>query len=199
MGTQPEVARGGAIGRYIVLGMVGRGAMGEVYAAYDPQLDRKVAVKLLRAGSDRAGRPGEAKSRLLREAQSMAKLSHPNVIVVHDVGSFGDQVFVAMDFVEGHTVSYWLHAASRSWQEILRVFLAAGRGLAAAHAAQMVHRDFKAENVMLGLDGQVRVMDFGLARQLSGTSSNPWGPVAPEALSGDDADVDSTRALPAQQ
>src|SRR5215831_8621675 len=122
MGTQPEVAPGGAIGRYIVLGLVGRGAMGEVYAAYDPQLDRKVAVKLLRAGTSPTGGPAEAKSRLLREAQAMAKLSHPNVIVVHDVGSHGDQVFVAMDFVDGHTITYWLHARERTWQEIVRVF-----------------------------------------------------------------------------
>ena len=125
----PSLARGASIGRYVVLGLVGRGAMGEVYAAYDPELDRKVAVKLLRAqvGADDLTTT-EAKARLLREAQAIAKLSHPNVIVVHDVGSFGDRVFVAMEFVEGHTVGYWLLAAPRSWKEVLRVFLGGGSG-----------------------------------------------------------------------
>src|SRR4051794_15696743 len=103
--SQPGLGRGGAIGRYIILGLVGRGAVGEVYAAYDPELDRKVAVKLLRAGvgRQRAG-AADGKSRLLREAQAMARLSHPNVISVHDVGSFGDRVFMAMEFVDGNTV-----------------------------------------------------------------------------------------------
>ncbi|MES1172311.1 MAG: serine/threonine-protein kinase [Bacteroidota bacterium] len=165
----PSLGRGASIGRYVVLGLVGRGAMGEVYAAYDPELDRKVAVKLLRAqvGADDLT-TAEAKARLLREAQAIAKLSHPNVIVVHDVGSFGDRVFIAMEFVEGNTVGYWLLAERRSWKEVLRVFMAAGRGLAAAHASQLVHRDFKVDNVMLGDDGQVRVMDFGLARRVTG-------------------------------
>jgi eukaryotic-like serine/threonine-protein kinase len=166
----PSLGRGASIGRYVVLGLVGRGAMGEVYAAYDPELDRKVAVKLLRAqvGADDLTTV-EAKARLLREAQAIARLSHPNVIVVHDVGSFGDRVFVAMEYVEGNTVGYWLLAAKRSWKDVLRVFMAAGRGLAAAHASQLVHRDFKVENVMVGVDGQVRVMDFGLARRVTAT------------------------------
>ena len=169
----PSMGRGAAIGRYVVLGLVGRGAMGEVYAAYDPELDRKVAVKLLRTqGGAQDGGAEEAKSRLLREAQAIARLSHPNVIVVHDVGSFGEQVFVAMEFVDGHTVSYWLLAATRSWTEVLSVFMAAGRGLAAAHASGLVHRDFKLENVMIGLDGQVRVMDFGLARMIAAPAGN---------------------------
>jgi eukaryotic-like serine/threonine-protein kinase len=154
--------RGRAIDRFVVLGLVGRGGMGEVYAAYDPELDRKVAIKLLRARGDSE----EGKARLLREAQATAKLQHPNVVVVYDVGTFGDSVFLAMEFVEGRTVNGWLHAAPRSRREILDVYLAAGRGLAAAHAAGLVHRDFKPDNVMVTNDGQVRVMDFGLARQL---------------------------------
>lgn len=180
----PSLARGASIGRYVVLGLVGRGAMGEVYAAYDPELDRKLAVKLLHArvgGSE--GSTAEAKARLLREAQAIARLSHPNVIVVHDVGSFGDRVFVAMEFVDGFTVGYWLLAAKRPWKEVLRVFMEAGRGLAAAHASQVVHRDFKVENVMLGRDGQVRVMDFGLARRVADTAeeASDAGAGAPSA------------------
>jgi tetratricopeptide (TPR) repeat protein len=154
--------RGQAIDRFVVLGLVGRGGMGEVYAAYDPELDRKVAIKLLRA----SGSSAEGKTRLLREAQAIAKLQHPNVVVVYDVGTFGDSVFIAMEFVDGRTVSGWLHAGKRTRREILDVYLAAGRGLAAAHAAGLVHRDFKPDNVMVTNDGQVRVMDFGLARQI---------------------------------
>src|SRR5258707_15416429 len=114
MGTQPEVARGGAIGRYVVLGLVGKGAMGEVYAAYDPELDRKVAVKLLRVRPGNGVSLSEGRTRTLREAQAIAKLSHPNVVVVFDVGTFHDEVFIAMEFVDGNTVSYWLQAEQRA-------------------------------------------------------------------------------------
>ncbi len=110
----PLLARGAPIGRYLVLGLVGRGAMGDVYAAYDPELDRKVAVKLLHVTGSVGPELVEQKARLLREAQAIARLSHPNVVVVHDVGSFEDQVFVAMEFVDGHTVAYWQNAARRS-------------------------------------------------------------------------------------
>ena len=136
------LARGASIGRYVVLGLVGRGGMGEVYAAYDPELDRKVAIKLLRVRGSQA-EADEGRSRLLREAQAIAKLSHPNVVVVYDVGAFEDQVFMAMEFVDGHTLSYWMHAAARRWTEVLKVFAEAGRGLAAAHEKDMVHRDRK--------------------------------------------------------
>ena len=150
-----------------MLGLVGRGGMGEVYAAYDPELDRKVAVKLLRVKPGAGVSRHEGRQRTLREAQAIARLSHPNVVVVFDVGTFQEQVFIAMEFVEGNTVTYWLQAAERSWQEILKVFMAAGRGLAAAHEKGLVHRDFKPDNVMVGRDNQVRVMDFGLARQVT--------------------------------
>src|SRR3954467_15358093 len=132
------LAKGATIGRYVVLGLLGRGGMGEVYAAYDPELDRKIAVKLLRA---RGGGESTAdgKTRLLREAQAIARLSHPNVVVVYDVGTFGESVFIAMEFVEGNTIGYWLEAAAkRSWREVLDVYVAAGRGLIAAHAAGLV-------------------------------------------------------------
>ena len=151
--------RGENVGRFVLIGLLGRGGMGEVYAAYDPELDRKVAVKILRARST------DNEARLLREAQAIAKLQHPNVVVVYDVGKFLDTVFIAMEFVDGNTLGYWMHAAARPWRETLRLFQAAGRGLAAAHEHGMVHRDFKPDNVMLTKDGQIRVMDFGLARQ----------------------------------
>src|SRR4029077_6874529 len=96
---------------------------------------------------------------------AIARLSHPNVVVVYDVGTFQETVFIAMEFVEGHTLGYWLQAKQRSWREVVDVFLLAGRGLVAAHTAGLVHRDFKADNVMITKGGQVRVMDFGLARE----------------------------------
>jgi eukaryotic-like serine/threonine-protein kinase len=170
----PDVLpRGAEIGRYVVLTLVGRGGMGDVYAAYDPELDRKVAVKLLRTRHSAGQGASEGRTRLLREAQAIAKLSHPNVVVVYDVGTFNDAVFIAMEFIEGDTVRYWLNASTRDWREVLRVFVAAGRGLAAAHEADIVHRDFKPDNVMVGRDGKVRVMDFGLARQTSAGDVDP--------------------------
>jgi serine/threonine protein kinase/tetratricopeptide (TPR) repeat protein len=157
--------RGATVSRYVILGLVGRGGMGEVYAAYDPELDRKVALKLLRVKPNAGVTMSEGRARTLREAQAIARLSHPNVVVVYDVGTFRDQVFIAMEFVEGNTASYWVESQNRSWQEILKIFVSAGRGLMAAHEKGLVHRDFKPDNVMVGKDGTVRVMDFGLARQ----------------------------------
>jgi len=159
-----SLARGTEVDRFIVLGLLGRGAMGEVYAAHDPELDRKIAIKLLRSrGND--GDPGDAgRARLVREAQAIAKVSHPNVVVVYDVGTYEGRVFIAMEFIAGHTLGYWLQAQPRTVAEILEVFTGAGRGLAAAHEKELVHRDFKPENVMVGADGQARVMDFGLVR-----------------------------------
>jgi tetratricopeptide (TPR) repeat protein/predicted Ser/Thr protein kinase len=153
--------RGTEIGRFVVLGLIGRGAMGEVYVAHDPELDRKIAIKLLRAeaGDSDAG----ATSRFIREAQAAAKVSDPNVVVVYDVGTFAGRVFIAMELIEGHTLTYWLQRKQRAMREILRVFLAAARGLAAAHERGVIHRDFKPDNVMVTNDGQVRVVDFGLA------------------------------------
>ena len=137
--------------------------MGEVYAAHDPQLDRKIAIKLLRSRGT-ADNAEEGRARLIREAQAIAKVSHPNVVVVYDVGTYDGRVFIAMEFISGHTLGYWLQSQPRTVAEILEVFTGAGRGLAAAHEKELVHRDFKPENVMVGADGQARVMDFGLVR-----------------------------------
>jgi tetratricopeptide (TPR) repeat protein len=150
--------------------------MGEVYAAYDPRLDRRIALKLIRP--EAAERDPQARDRLLREAQVTAKLSHPNVIVVHDAGIFDGQVFVAMEFVDGQTLAEWLDGPARTWQQVLAIFIEAARGLAAAHAASLVHRDFKPQNVMVATGGTARVMDFGLARRI-----DQAGP-APEAATG---------------
>src|SRR5262245_1602322 len=156
-----DIPRPGAnVGRYHLLQLVGRGGMGEVYAAHDPELDRRIAIKIMRA--DTLPNDVEAQ-RMMREAQSIAKLSHPNLVTVYDVGSSGGRVFVAMELIEGDTVAAWLDRKRRSRDEILRVFILAGRGLAAAHRAGIIHRDFKPQNVMVTPDGRVRVMDFGLA------------------------------------
>ena len=151
------------IGRFTAVRQLGAGGMGVVYLAYDEQLDRKVAIKLLQERpSSATGSLGHA--RLLREAQAMAHVSHPNVAAVYEVGKLGEQVFVAMEFVEGKTLTQWLSAETRDWRAVVEMFCQAGRGLAAAHAAELVHRDFKPENVIVGDDGRARVLDFGLAR-----------------------------------
>jgi tRNA A-37 threonylcarbamoyl transferase component Bud32 len=163
-----KLERGDALGRYVVLGTLGAGGMGVVHAAYDPELDRKLAIKLLLATDH--GDQTEVRARLLREAQAIAKLSHPNVVAVHDVGLHDGQVFVAMEFVDGGTLGEWMKqtGSPRPWPEVLARFLPAGRGLAAAHAAGLVHRDFKPANVLLGKDGRPRVADFGIARSVEG-------------------------------
>jgi formylglycine-generating enzyme required for sulfatase activity len=158
-----QLAPGTRVGRYQILERVGRGGMGEVYAAYHPDLDRRIALKVV----DESGpATADRRARLLREARAIARLSHPNVVTVYDAGTIADRVYVAMEFVDGATIDRWLEAAPRRWRQILDVFLAAGRGLAAAHAAGLVHRDFKPQNVMIARDGSVRVMDFGLARSM---------------------------------
>src|SRR5262249_18892981 len=122
---------------------------------------RVVALKVIRP--ERAASSSVARSRLLREAQAMARVHHRNVVMVHDVGTQGDEVFIAMERIEGPTLSEWLRTERRDWRAVVAVFVAAGRGLAAAHAAGIVHRDFKPQNVIVGREGPV-VVDFGLAR-----------------------------------
>jgi tetratricopeptide (TPR) repeat protein len=151
--------------------------MGVVYSAEDPALDRHVALKVLRrhlTGTDGGG--ARMEDRLLREAQSMARLAHPNVVAVFDAGRFEEQLFIAMELVAGCTMTEWLREKDRSAPEIIAAYVQAGRGLAAAHAAGILHRDFKPENVLVGRDGRVRVTDFGLARSLEQPAAGaaPW-------------------------
>ena len=155
----------GRIGRFVVLRRIGRGGMGVVYAAYDEALDRKVAIKLLHEHDAGGG------DRLLREAQALARLSHPNVVGVYEVDRALGSIYIAMEFVVGATLREWLAARQRTLPEIVDVFTQAGRGLAAAHAVGLIHRDFKPDNVMVGDDGRVRVFDFGLARSVGAQRS----------------------------
>ena len=154
-----QLAQGDFVGRYSVLSRLGQGGMGVVYKAYDPQLDRNVAIKLLRRGRSSV----EADLRLLREAQTLAKLKHPNVVAVYDAGLTNHGVFIAMELLEGCTLRAWLEQSPRRVSEVLAVFRAAGRGLIAAHEVGFVHRDFKPSNVNVEDDGSVKVLDFGLA------------------------------------
>jgi predicted Ser/Thr protein kinase len=180
--SETELPRGARFGRYVVLDWLGAGGMGVVYSAYDPDLNRKVALKVLRNdGPDRL----PTRDLLLAEAQAMAQLAHPNVVTVFDVGSVDDRVFLAMELIEGQTLSSWLRARRRKHSEILAMFVAAGNGLAAAHAAGLIHRDFKPDNVLVGNDGRVRVTDFGLARaapqEPDSAARGPSDPVAASA------------------
>jgi tetratricopeptide (TPR) repeat protein/tRNA A-37 threonylcarbamoyl transferase component Bud32 len=159
-----QLQRGTTLGRYTVLGKVGAGGMGVVYAAYDPEIDRKVAIKLVKTTAADKLKASEGRARLLREAQAMARLTHPNIVAVHDVGTFAGQVFIVMEYVEGQTLRQWLEAKPRAYRQILTPFLQAGQALAAAHAVGLIHRDFKLENVLVARDGRTLVLDFGLAR-----------------------------------
>ncbi len=170
------LARGASVGRYLVAGRIGQGGMGQVYQAFDPDLNRPVALKLLHVAQQKADQSDELsllQSRLLREAQALAQLSHPNVVTVYDVGTFEDAVFIAMELVEGKTLQDWLAQDQPSPADLLPVMKAAGQGLAAAHRAGIIHRDFKPANVIIGQDGRVRVLDFGLARAVDAEFPSP--------------------------
>lgn len=159
------ISPGHRIGRYVIRERLGAGGMGVVYAADDPELDRVVALKLLL--SERGEKAKARRARMLREAQAMARLKHANVVGVLDVGVYDDRVFITMEYLEGaRTLDEWIEQDDPSWQEILAAFMQAGEGLAAAHAAGLVHRDFKPGNVLVSRDGHVRVTDFGLARPI---------------------------------
>ncbi|HWB73914.1 MAG TPA: serine/threonine-protein kinase, partial [Nannocystaceae bacterium] len=170
-------ARGAAVapaprkmfGRYLVMGALGKGGMGEVFTAYDPELDRKVALKRVQVETiARADR----RARLLREAQAMAKIRHPNVIAVFDVGQIDDEVFIAMELVDGETLRAWLRR-EHTTTAIVEAFLQAARGLAAAHELGLVHRDFKPDNVMVDRSERVQVLDFGLVASSVADSTRP--------------------------
>jgi serine/threonine protein kinase/Tfp pilus assembly protein PilF len=180
-GQEFALPRGAALGRYLIVEPVGAGAMGVVYAAYDPQLDRKIALKIVREEPSPEEPASEGRARLLREARAMARLAHPNVVGAFDAGVLDEHVFIAMEFVEGQTLRRWLAEGKRSAREVLDVFIQAGRGLSAAHQAGLVHRDFKPDNVLVDARGRARVTDFGLARPVP-----PPGPTPPEPLAASD-------------
>ncbi|MEZ4448068.1 MAG: serine/threonine-protein kinase [Nannocystaceae bacterium] len=149
------------VGGYQLLRKLGEGGMGVVYAAYHEVLDRTVALKLVHDHGD-GGTAGRAQ--MLREAQALARLSHPNVVQVHEVGEHLGQIFLVMEYIEGPTLDAWQTAPGRGLAEILGAYHQAAIGLQAAHAVGLVHRDFKPSNAIVGVDGRVRVVDFGLAR-----------------------------------
>lgn len=196
------------VGRFVLGEVVGSGSMGVVHAAYDETLDRKVAIKLI---LEEITQSEEAQARLLREAQAMARVSHPNVVPVYEAGAYPGGVFVAMEFIEGSTLRKWsLNNAQLAWRPRLELLLHAGRGLAAAHLEGVVHRDFKPDNVMVTERGEPKVGDFGLAGELPSAheereelTTHPTGltqtgnivgtPVymSPERFTGDPADARS--------
>lgn len=174
-------ARGSILGRYAIIKVIGSGGMGIVYAAYDPELDRRLAIKVLRPDLSHTDEVGMW---LLAEAKAMARLSHPNVCTIYEIGTVDNSVFIAMEYVDGQTLAQWLGAQKRSWREVLAVMASAGRGLASAHKAGIVHRDFKPTNIMIDRDDRVRIMDFGVAyrvtegiratdKEVHAASSNP--------------------------
>ncbi len=169
--TSPMPTPGGRVGRYRLLEQLGRGGMGVVFVAHDPELDRRVAIKFLRSGENEA--------RFVREARALAKLSHPNVVPVYDVGRCDDRTFIAMELIDGVTLADWAFDVRSNLRQKLDVLIHAGRGLAAAHAAGLVHRDFKPDNVVLGSDGRVRVIDFGI---VSASGADQERPEVAEAM-----------------
>ncbi len=165
--SNPEISGvgpGTMIGRYCLVRRIGAGAMGVVWSAHDPQLDRSIAIKLVHPS---LARSDEAAGRLLREARAMAKLSHRSVITVHDAGEIDGQLFIAMELVDGTNLGALLRGRSDhevlDWTRWLGIMLLAGEGLHAAHRSGVLHRDFKPDNVLVDLTGRVAVGDFGLA------------------------------------
>jgi serine/threonine protein kinase len=160
----PFLVEGTTIGRFVVGRARGAGSMGVVHEAFDPELGRRIALKLVSVRAQYGVSLEQARARVLREAQALAQLTHPNVVTIHDVGTSNDRIFIAMELVEGRTLFDWSKVQGRAVAEIVTAYLQAGEGLAAAHKRGLVHRDFKPHNVIVGDDGRVRVIDFGLAR-----------------------------------
>ncbi|HSD88949.1 MAG TPA: protein kinase [Kofleriaceae bacterium] len=193
-GSGPD-AVGNIIGHFRVVRRLGMGGMGVVFACEDTSLGRQVAVKLVREEHP------AYRARLLREAQAMARLEHPNVVRVYEVGTDRGRMFIAMELVEGETLTGWLRSF-RTWQDVVEMFLQVGAGLAAVHGAGLVHRDFKPDNVLVDRQGRARVADFGLARldakdpsplaqplTKSGVMMGTPGYMAPEQQFGADVDA----------
>ncbi|MCA9715539.1 MAG: serine/threonine protein kinase, partial [Myxococcales bacterium] len=157
------------IGRFAVLRRLGEGGMGTVFSAFDEELERRVAIKVLKTGELLSE---DAKQRMLREARALARISHPNVVPVYEVGEHDGGIYIAMEYIKGKTLGDWINPARnterpgvpRPWEQVVKMFIETGKGLAAAHAAGLVHRDFKPDNVLVGDDGRPRVLDFGLVR-----------------------------------
>ncbi|MEM6992829.1 MAG: serine/threonine-protein kinase, partial [Myxococcota bacterium] len=175
------------IGRFEVIEAVGSGGMGVVYRARDPQLQRDVAIKVIRTTMQASKAQAEsARARMLREAQALAALPHPNIVAIHDLGtlestpeSSAPDIYIVMELIEGAPLSRWREDDTPSREEVIQAFIQAGTGLAAAHSVGVVHRDFKPSNVLIDAAGRVRVVDFGLAQvasepaaQASGTRSS---------------------------
>ena len=156
----PTLSEGEKAGKFLILKKLGEGGMGTVYSAHDPDLDRNVALKMLRRSTNRQSQ--DSRTRLIREAKIMAKLQHPNIVTVYEVEAIGDGVCIAMEYMSGGTLGEWCKAASGSWKEILEKYLEAGKGLSIAHDAGLVHRDFKPDNVLISKRGRVAVSDFGI-------------------------------------
>src|SRR5215510_6877630 len=173
------------LGRYLIVERIAGGGMGVVYRADDPELHRKVALKVL-----------HPRQLMLGEARALARLDHPNVVKIHDVLTIDDQIVIVMALIEGTTLASWEAAAPRSWRELVRTYAQAGDGLAAAHALDIIHRDFKPANAVVGDDGQVRVLDFGLARLADAGAPGPalGSPEPAEAPAAGGASADSTRS-----
>jgi serine/threonine protein kinase len=169
-------------GRYEVRELIGQGGAGAVYRAFDVQLKRAIAFKIVRAPRSKPGGVESMQARLMREARAMAQISHPHVVTVYDVGSIEDRVFIVMELVDGRTLAQWIDELHRSWRDIVSTYIQAGRGLAAAHVVGLVHRDFKPLNVLVGVDGRVRVTDFGLARPAR--AEDRAGSIPPTASTG---------------
>ena len=184
---EPHV--GSTIDRYVVLAVAGRGGMGQVLRAYDPKLQREVALKIV---SERA-LDADSRDRMLREARAMAQLSHPHVVAVYDAEDTAAGVVLVMEYLDGQTLRRWSQATERSWLEVLTLLQAAGRGLAAAHAAGLLHRDFKPSNVLVAESGAVKVTDFGLAKLASAGHTHDSGE-SHERLSGASLDGSLTHA-----
>jgi len=184
--------RGDPIGHFTIVGRLGAGGMGIVYAAYDVELNRKVAIKLLRVAPEQDQSIGRA--RLMREAQAMAQVDHTNVVTVFEVGKHRGDVYIAMEFIDGETFGDWRTRTGAGWPEVVDILEQAARGLAAAHAEGLVHRDFKPDNVMVGRDGRVRVMDFGLVR----SDSEPGPASSLEADSGSELELPLADTTPGE-
>jgi tetratricopeptide (TPR) repeat protein len=194
------IGRGTIMGRYQIVEQLAVGGMGVVFRAYDPELSRPVALKLVQQQSidiEHLANVDEYERRLLGEAQTLAKLSHPNVVAAFDVGKFEGHLFIAMELIDGVSASEWLGQKPRSFSEIVRVMVAAGRGLSEAHRVGVVHRDFKLSNVMVSAQGRAQVVDFGLALTPSGeagTLRQESGYVLRQRDSDSDSGTEHTRS-----